>query len=186
MDDLLITANEFTVGVWLMHYGKVALSWAISFVSVWVGSCVCCAISIPHIYGLHGAATLYPYGSVGEQSIDIWRASAIATFFSSCLVGFVLQRRLNEAKTALLACAGTFLVLALYGFAGCQGVLGESLTVGHLRVSTELLFPALIFSEFNFLTFIFEVAPITAFVAAVLAYLSLKCIRRATGRVAPG
>lgn len=157
-----------------MHNWKVALGWAITLVSVWVGSCICCAISIPHIYSLHGAATIYPYGSVGEQRMAIWRASAIATFFSTCLVGFVLQRKFNGAKTGLLAWPVTFLGLALYGFAGCGGVLGEGLTVGHLHISTDPLFPSRIFAEFNFLTFVFEVAPITAFVAGVLAYLSLK------------
>ncbi|MGO9775354.1 MAG: hypothetical protein ACLPM3_02065 [Terracidiphilus sp.] len=157
-----------------MHDRKIALSWVISLVSVWVGSCVFCAISIPHLYGIHVADILYSYGSVGAVNLAIWRACAIATFFSTCLVGLALQRRLSAAKTGLLAWAATFLGLALYGFAGCGGVLGEGLTVGHLHISMDPLFPSLIFAEFNFLTFMFEVAPLTAIVAAVIAYLSLK------------
>jgi hypothetical protein len=160
-----------------MHDRKVALGWVITLVSVWVASCIFCAMSIPNIYGLHGAATIYPYGSVGEQRIAFWRASAIATFFSTCLVGFVLQRRFKETKTVLLAWVGTFLGLSLYGIAGGQGFLVGSITAGHLHTLTRLLFPSRIFSEFNFFTFIFEVAPLTAIVAALITYLSLKLCR---------
>jgi hypothetical protein len=81
---------------------------------------------------------------------------------------------LNAAIEVLLAWAVTCLGLALYGFAGCGGVLGDGLTVGHLQISLESLFPALIFSEFNFLTFMFVVAPLTAVVAPVIVVVSLE------------
>jgi hypothetical protein len=72
--------------------------------------------------------------------------------------------------------AGVLVAQALYGIAGCGGVLGEGLTIGSWSISTDFLFPSLYFAEFNFLTFIFEVAPITAIAAGLLTYISLRFV----------
>jgi hypothetical protein len=167
----------------LMNDRKIASSWVISFVSVWVGSCIFCAVLVPHIYGLHGTDTLNSYSSLSEQREAFWGASAIATFFSSFFVGLVVQRRFKKKDTVILAWVVAFFGLTIYGLLGCEGILGGGFAVGHLHVSTNLLFPSFMFAEFNFFTFILELAPLTAFVAAILTYLSLQFTRQGNARI---
>lgn len=40
---------------------------------------------------------------------------------------------------------------------------------------SDLIFPSTFFAEFNFLTFIFQVAPVVAIAEGILLYFALRC-----------
>jgi hypothetical protein len=130
-----------------------------------------------YFYDLHGAATLYPYKSQFEQDIVIIRTALIATVASSWAIWFGVRRGHSRGIVMLRTGLATLLTLALYGVAGCGGVLGGGWTIGGWHSSTDFIFPSTFFSEFNFLTFIFEIAPTVAVTEALLAGLCLRWAR---------
>ena len=141
---------------------------AIFVAVILAGTCVCCSGAIFYFYGLHGAATLYPYKSQFEQDIVVFRTALIATVASSWAIWFGKWRGHGPGIVMLRNGLATLLTLVLYGVAGCGGVLGG------VHGSTFFIFPSTFFSEFNFLTFIFEVAPTVAVAEALLAGLCSK------------
>ena len=64
----------------------------------------------------------------------------------------------------------TLVSLALFSIAGCQGNLGQF---------SNFFFPSTFFAEYNFLTFIFEIAPTTSIAASLLLYTFLRLFRSA-------
>lgn len=135
---------------------------------------VVCTASIFYFYGLHGRATLYPYQTQAQQTLVIMRIALFVTLLSFWPLWFSLRRERRPRTAALWSGFGALFVLALYGLAGCGGLLGGSIGVAGWHTSTRFFFPSLFFSEFNFLTFIFEVAPATAAFAGLTVYSSLK------------
>jgi len=130
-----------------------------------MGTFAICAGSIYHFYDLHGQGTLYPYKTQAQQTIAILRTALIATLASFWPIWFATRQIRNPGKAVLWSGAGTLIALVLYGIAGCGGVLGGDM---------EVLFPSLFFSEFNFLTFIFGVAPATAISTGLIVYSSSR------------
>jgi hypothetical protein len=139
------------------------------------GTCLCCAVAIVHFYGLHGAATLWPYKSQFEQNLVIIRTALIATLVSSWAVWFGARRKHNFVPVMLRTGLATLVTLALYGFAGCGGVLGGDYHNAIGGLLSDLIFPSTFFAEFNFLTFIFQVAPVVAIAEGILLYFALRC-----------
>lgn len=130
---------------------------------VWLGTFVCCVLAIVGFYGLLHGHDVYPHGGNREQAIAATRTGAIATFASlwAILIGTSQQPRLTTAlwRTGL----ATQISLTLFAIAGWQS-----------QPSLNLIFPSTFFAEYNWLTFIFQVAPATAIAASFLLYLSYR------------
>lgn len=147
--------------------------------TVLFGTCIASALAIHYFYGLHGADTLWTYKNLPEQDIAIFRTGLTGALASSWAIWFGARRSRNPRTFALWAALGTLITLVLYGIAGCGGVLGGNYKNGYLNEVSEFIFPSTFFSEFNFLTFIFEIAPTTAAAEFILLYFFSRKIVRA-------
>lgn len=159
--------------------GQVARWGAI--LSVLVGTCIVCALAIRYFYSFHGADTLWPYTSLLEQDIAIFRTALIGALASSWAIWFGSTPGRSPRTFALLAALGTLVTLVLYGIAGCGGVLGGNSENAFWNKASDFIFPSTFFAEFNFLTFIFEVAPTTAVAEFILLHFFSKRIIRVAG-----
>lgn len=145
---------------------------ALCVVLILSGACLCCAVAIFYFYGLHNdAANMYPFKRPLDQDIVVIRTALIATIASSWAIWFGTRRGQSRGIVMLRSGLATLLTLVLYGVAGCGGVLGS------VHGSTDFIFPSTFFSEFNFLTFIFEVAPTVAVAEALLLGLCFRWTR---------
>ncbi len=140
----------------------------------WAGTFAACVTATCGFYDLHGMVALSADENYLKAILDVVRFAFIATFFSLWALWWSVRRRRRSGVAALWAGVGVLITLALYGVGGCGGVLGDELAIGNWRWSMEFFFPSFFFSEFNFLTFIFEVAPVTAMTTGVLVYFLLK------------
>jgi hypothetical protein len=140
----------------------------------WIAACIGCSLAVIHFYGVFRAGRMYPFRSHLEQGAAVLRTSLVATLLSSWAIWFGARRRNGLAIVALRTGLAAQLTLALYGIAGCGGVLGGDFTIGGWRGSTDLIFPATFFSEYNWLTFIFEVAPVTSVTMSLSLYALLR------------
>lgn len=145
------------------------IRWA-SILTALFGTCIVCALAIHYCYGLHGTDTLWPYKNLLEQQSAILRTALIGTLGSSWAIWFGARRGRNPRTFALWAAFGTLITLVLYGIAGCGGVLGGNHANGYWNGVSNFVFPSTFFAEFNFLTFIFEIAPTTAVAEFILLY----------------
>jgi hypothetical protein len=131
--------------------------------AIWLGTCTSCALAIVCFYDLLRGHNLYPLGGGPAQSIAAMKTAVIATLVSSWAIwiGTGQECRLPMAfwRTGL-AVQGS---LTLLGVAGWQS-----------PASLDFIFPSTFFAEFNWVTFIFEVAPVTAIAASLLVYLSFR------------
>jgi hypothetical protein len=114
--------------------------------------------------------TLWPYKSLLEQRIAILRIALIGALASSWAIWFGARLGRNPRTFALWAALGTLITLVLYGIAGCGGVLGGNYENAYWNGASDFIFPSTFFAEFNFLTFIFEIAPTTAVAEFILLY----------------
>ena len=142
-------------------------------VALLLGTCLSCAFAIFHFYDLYGR-TLVLFKSSAEQNIEIVRTALIGTIASSWAIWLGVGRAHSFRGAALRSGLGTLVSFAFYGFAGCGGVLGGDFKMAGLHGSTDFLFPSAFFSEFSFLTFIFEVAPSVAIAQIPLIYLCTR------------
>lgn len=130
---------------------------------VWLGTFVCCALAIVRFYGLLHGHDVYPLGGNREQAIAAVRTGLIATFASSWAIWIGTSQR-SRLTTALWRTGlATQISLTLFAIAGWQS-----------PPSLDLIFPSTFFAEYNWLTFIFQVAPATAIAASFLLYLSYR------------
>jgi len=148
---------------------------AMSVALILGGTCVVSAGAIFYFYGLHGTATLYPYKTQVDQDIAIWRTALIATIASSWAIWFGVKRNYSVGIVMLRAGLATLATLILYGIAGGEG-LWLSWNISDWSGS-NFIFPSTFFSEFNSLTFIFQVAPTVSVAEALLLGLCLKWVR---------
>ena len=139
------------------------------------GTCACCAVAIVHFYGLHGTATLWPYKSQFEQDLVTIRTALIATLVSSWAVWFGARQKHSFAPVMLRTGLASLVTLALYGFAGCGGVLGGDYRNATMHLLSDFIFPSTFFAEYNFLTFVFQIAPVVAIAEGTLLYFALRC-----------
>lgn len=133
----------------------------------WIGIYVCCGLAIICCYGLLSAGTLYPFKSHLEQIAAAARTAATATLTSVWVLWLGGTRKRNIATLLLRTGFGVWASLALYAIVGFR--------VSGWGTWLDLIFPSTFFAEFNWLTFIFEVAPVTALAASL--FLNMSSIR---------
>ena len=154
-----------------------------SILAVLFGTCMGCALSIHYFYGLRGAATLWPYKSLVEQDAVILRTAALGTLASSWAIWFGASIARNPRMSVLWTALGTLITLVVYGILGCGGVLGGDSKIAGWNAVVDFTFPSTFFAEYNFLIFIFEIAPITALAETILLLLFSKGIFSAARKV---
>lgn len=109
----------------------------------------------------------YPFESVSPQTITAFRTALIATLVSSW-VAWLYVRRERQARTAALRTAlASQAMLTLFVLIGFQ-------LDPHRICRRDWVFPSTFFAEYNWLTFIFEIAPATSVAALFLMYLFLR------------
>ncbi|MGB6932667.1 MAG: hypothetical protein WBD91_07805 [Acidobacteriaceae bacterium] len=89
-------------------------------------------------------------------------------------IWFGVRKERRAAIIALRTGLASLFTLTIYGIAGCGGVLGGNLNIGGWHLSTDVVFPSTFFSEYNWLTFIFEVGPATSLFSALLLYTLVR------------
>lgn len=129
-----------------------------------LGTCLCCALAIVFYFGLLGAGTVDPFRSHFEQGIAALRTAFIATSVSLWAIFFGSKGKHRFAVVMLRTGLAMQFSLTLYALLGWRS-----------PSSLNLIFPSTFFAEYNWLTFIFEVAPTTATAAGLLSAL---CLRR--------
>ncbi len=158
----------------------------ITIAIVWGGMLICCTLAIKYFYGLHSTATLYPYKNQFEQNVAVVRTALIATVASSWAIWFGIGKEHRVVIVALRTGLASLLTLTIYGIAGCGGLLGGDSIVGGWHRSTDAIFPSTFFSEYNWLTFVLEVAPTTSLFAALLVYALFRLQRYGKTRTTRG
>jgi len=138
---------------------------------VWTGTYVCCALAIIYFYDMFGAAPDYLLGTYSRQIVVVLRTALVATLLSSWAIWFGTNQKHSVVVSMLQTGFATLITLALYGTVGFGGFLGGRLW----RLSGDLIYAKALFTETNFLTFIFEIAPATSLAASLLLYLSFVC-----------
>jgi hypothetical protein len=98
-----------------------------------------------------------------EQGIAVLRTVLAATLTSSWAIWLGAGQKRGLAMTLLRTGFPTQLALTLNAIAGWRS-----------PASLNLIFPSTFFSEYNWLTFILEVAPITTVRASLLLFLSFR------------
>jgi hypothetical protein len=132
---------------------------------VWLGSWLCCGLAIVYFYNLSGS-TYYPFESRSQQIITAFRTALIATIISSGISWLVTASKPRLRMSMLRVALTTQAILTLFALSGHR-----------LAISTRQLpildwgFPSIFFAEYNWMTFILEVAPATSI--AVLLWLHL-------------
>lgn len=136
---------------------------------VWVITCVCCAIAMAWFYGLFSAGTIYPFKSDWELGFAVLRTAFIATLVSSWAIWLGTGRKRSLAMIFLRIGFAVQASLTIFAILGSGIVLGSS-----KWQAVNVVFPSIFFGEYNWLTFIFEVAPTTSIAACLLLFLSFR------------
>ena len=136
---------------------------AIIVAGIWIVSCLCCASAMMYFYGMVDAATVFdPFKSRSEQGAAVVETAVVATLCSSWAIWFGLSRKRSRITMALWAAIGTEVSLAIFSVVGLQSGLGD------WSSSLDPIFRSTFFAEYNWLTFILEVAPVTSCVVGLL------------------
>jgi len=143
---------------------------AIVALAVWLASCAFCASTMMYFYGLsHSETVLYPFNSRSEQTTAVWQTAGEAMLCSSWTIWLSLNRKRNPISTAIGAAIGTGLSLSVFAVVGLQSCLSGWHPFFHV------IFRSTFFAEYNWLTFILEVAPATScFVGLLLFWFTRK------------
>lgn len=143
------------------------LPW-VAFLGIWVGTCICCALAIAFFYGLgREGTTIYPFKDRAEQTWAVLQTSAAATLSSSWGIWFGARRKRSPAMNMLRTAFATQVSLTFYS------IIGMQLATKNLRSAFDLIFRSTFFAEYNWLTFILEVAPVTSCGATLLLLVFL-------------
>jgi len=134
----------------------------------WLVSCIVCALAIAYFYDLLGSSTIYPFKNASEQGVAILKTAVSATLVSSWAIWLGTKGDSSFGKILLKAGIPMQLTFALYA------VIGLNVDMADRRMSIEWIFPSTFFAEYNWLTFILEVAPVTALAASLLLYSSRR------------
>ena len=121
-----------------------------------------------------GATVVYPFKSRTEQGAAIVETAVIATLCSSWAIWFGLSRKRSRIIMALCAAIGTEVSLAVFSVVGLQSGLGD------WSSSLDPIFRSTFFAEYNCLTFILEVAPVTSCVVGLLVFWVARVDRGAS------
>jgi hypothetical protein len=151
-----------TVAVRGLELARVLRYGYLSILLVWVGTYACCALAVIYFYGLLGAGVIYPFANHLEQGFAVLRTALIATLASSWTLWFGARRKDWLLTTLLKIGVTTQITLTIYAIIGWRS-----------PSSLNLIFPSTFFAEYNWLIFIFEIAPITSVASTLLLYVSL-------------
>lgn len=136
---------------------------------IWTVSCVCCASAIIYFYGLdHAATVIYPFRSHTEQGAAVVETAVVAMLCSSWAIWFGLNQKRSPRRMALRGAVGTEVSLAVFSVVGLQVALAN------WRSPLDLIFRSTFFAEYNWLTFVLEVAPVTSCVVGLLLFWVAK------------
>jgi len=141
---------------------KVGLTFALA---VWLGTWVCCGLAIVYFYNLWGSIH-YPFASRSQQIIIAFRTALIATIISSGISWLVTGSNPRLGIRMLRAALTTQATLTVFAVSG----LRFAIATRQLPI-VDWGFPATFFAEYNWLTFILEVAPATSVGVSFLLYL---------------
>jgi hypothetical protein len=140
-----------------------------AFIGVWIGSCLCCALAIVFFYGVgHAGTYIYPFKDRSEQVVAALQTAIAAMLISSWAIWFGISRKRSRGMAVLQAALATEASLTIYALAGLQ------LAIRDWRSPLDLIFPSTFFAEYNWLTFILEVAPVTSCAVTIFLFLRLR------------
>jgi len=125
--------------------------------TAWLGTCVSCVLAIVYFYGLLRGADIYPLGGDREQGIAAARTAVFATVVSFWAIWIATKPGVRLTTALWRVELGIQISLTLFAIAGWQSAS-----------RLDLIFPSTFFAEYNWLTFILEVAPATSVAAALL------------------
>jgi hypothetical protein len=148
-----------------------AMCWGSRYVPITAalsGTFISCALAIACFYGLWSKEIIYPFGNHSEEVVTVLCTATIATLVSSWAIWIGTSRKRSLAMTLLRTGLPIQASLTLYAMVG----LRMAITWNSSHVN--LVFPSTFFSEYNWLTFIFEVAPVTSIGASLLLYGSFS------------
>lgn len=111
---------------------------------------------------------LYPFNTLGEETLSVVITASIATLASSWAVWLGVKLRGNLTKRLILSGLATQLSLTAYA------IIGLRIAVASNSTFLNFFFPSIFFAEYNWLTFIFEIAPITSIAQMLLLYFLLR------------
>jgi hypothetical protein len=133
---------------------------------VWMGTCICCALAMICFYGLWGTGTIYSFKTHAEQGAAVLQTASAATLSSSWAIWFGTRRKRSLTMMILRTASATQASLTVYAIVGMQ------VATANWRSPFDFIFRPSFFAEYNWLTFIMEVAPVTSIAAGVLLLLS--------------
>lgn len=137
----------------------------IAIAATWLGACLFCIVAMIYFYGLFGAGIIYPFRNHSEQGFAVFRTAVTATIVSSWAIWLGARGRRGLGSILLRTGLATQASLALYA------IVGLRMATADWRSPLDFIFPATFFAEYNWLTFILEVAPVTSVAASLLLYL---------------
>ena len=140
----------------------------LSIAGTWTVAFGVCAISISYFYGFLGPDVLFPFKTQPEELMAAVRTALVATAISVWAIWFGAKSRGGIPAILLWTGLGIQATLTLYS------ILGLQICISIASANTELFFSGTFFSEFNWLTFIFEVAPATALSACLLLFITAR------------
>jgi hypothetical protein len=132
-----------------------------------IGTFLFCAIAVVYFYGLQNGRTLDPFRNYSEELTAVLRTAPASSVLSSWGVWVALRGKRNFWSVLLRMGFATQLSLTLYAILGWQPVSDR---LGPINI----FFPSTFFAEYNWLTFIFEVAPLTSIASSLLLYEFLR------------
>jgi len=144
-----------------------------------IGTFLFCAVAVAYCYGLQNGRTLDPFKSYSEELAAVLRTALTASVLSSWGVWVVLRGKRSFWSILPRMGSATQISLTLYAILGWQPVSDR---LGSLNI----FFPSTFFAEYNWLTFIFEVAPVTSIASSVLLYAFLRSFRPGGWAGGPG
>lgn len=152
--------------------GKIANSRYICGALAWIGTWICCTLAMMYFYSLSGTRTVDPFKSHFEQSVAVVRTAFAATLVVSWAIWLGVRRKSSFLVAVLKTGSAVEASLILYA------IVGLRVAVADWRSPLDLVFPSTFFAEYNWLTFILEVAPVTAIGASLLSYFPFRPTKR--------
>jgi hypothetical protein len=152
-----------------LQFGNVQTPKWIASLVIWFATCAFCVAAIVCVYGLARPETLlYPFRTRAQQTSAACFTAAAATLCSAWAIWFGLSQQRNALSKALYVAFGTGISYAAFSAIGLQICLAD------WRSPLNLIFPSTFFAEYNWLAFIFEVAPATSCFVGLLVFLLVK------------
>ena len=139
-----------------------------SLLPVWLGTWLCCGLAILYFYSLLNGIE-YPFESRFQQAVVALRIALIATIISSGAASLIIRRNVRVRTAMWLTAFANQAMLTVFAVIGLQLATSQTETA-----VLNWAFPSTFFAEYNWLTFILEVAPATSVSAFALVYLSWK------------